>query len=105
MDRHARRRGKTPDFEEKVFFGQLKRILVLDLPPAPRLDLTEPTTLILALIQEVNVTLRDGIYSYKDFGAEEVVDLKTVQCVVGRAKDRGEWAIIDRSDYVEILVD
>ncbi len=105
MDRHARCRGKTPDFEEKVFFGQLKRILVLDLPPAPRLDLTKPMTLILALIQEVNVTLRDGIYSYTDFGAEEVVDLKTVQCVVSRAKDRGEWAIIDRSDYVEILVD
>ena len=78
---------------------------MLDLPPAPRLDLTKPMTLILALIQEVNVTLRDGIYSYTDFGAEEVVDLKTVQCVVSRAKDRGEWAIIDQSDYVEILVD
>ena len=51
------------------------------------------------------MTLRDGIYSYKDFGAEEVVDLKMVQCAVGRGKDRGEWAIIDRSDYVEILVD
>lgn len=100
-----RRRGKTPDFEEKTFFGQLNRILVLELPPAPRLDLTEPTTLILALIQEVNVTLRDGVYSYKEFGPEEVVDLKTVQCVVGRVKDRHEWAIIDRSDNVEIPVD
>ncbi len=105
VDRHARCRGKTPDFKEKVFFAQLNHILVLELPPAPQLDLTEPTTLILALIQEVNVTLRDGIYSYKEFGAEEVVDLKTVQCVVGRVKDRGEWAIIDWSDNVEILVD
>jgi len=95
VDRHARCRGKTPDFKEKVFFAQLNHILVLELPPAPQLDLTEPITLILALIQEVNVTLRDGIYSYKEFGAEEVVDLKTVQCVVGRVKDRGEWAIID----------
>ena len=78
---------------------------MLELLPAPQLDLTEPTTLILALIQEVNVTLRDGIYSYKEFGVEEVVNLKTVQCVVGRVKDRGKWAIIDRSDNVEILVD
>ena len=98
-------RGKTPNFEEKVFFGQLKHILVLNLPPAPRLDLTKPTTLILALIQEVNMTLRDGIYSYKDFGAEEVVDLKTVQCIIRRARDRGKWAIINQSNYVEILVD
>ena len=98
-------RGKTPDFEEKTFFGQLNRILVLELPPAPQLDLTEPTTPILALIQEVNVTLRDGIYFYKKFSLEEVVDLKTVQCIVGRVKDRHEWAIIDQSDNVEILVD
>jgi len=105
VDQHAHRREKTPDFEEKVFFGQLNCILVLELLPAPQLDLTEPTTLILALIQEVNVTLRDGIYSYKEFGAEEVVNLKTVQCVIGRVKDRGEWAIIDPSNNVEILVD
>ena len=62
-------------------------------------------TLILALIQEVNMVLKDGIYSYKEFGVEEVVDLKTVQRVVSRVKDRGEWAIVDWSDNVEILVD
>ena len=47
----------------------------------------------------------DGIYSYKEFGADEVVDLKTVQCVVGRVKNRGEWFIIDRSDNVVAQVD
>ncbi len=62
-------------------------------------------SVILALIHEVKVTLRDGIYFYKHFGAEEVVNLKMVQCVVGRVKDRGEWAIIDRSDNMEIQVD
>jgi len=62
------------------------------------LKLDEPTTVILALIREVKATLREGIYYYKEFGIEEVVDMKTVQCVVGRVKDRGEWAIIDRSD-------
>ena len=47
-----------------------------------------------------------GLISYyKDCGAEEVVDLNTVKCVIGRVKDRGEWAIVDRSDDVEILVD
>jgi hypothetical protein len=80
--------GKHPTSRRRPFFGQLKRILVLELPAAPRLNLAEPTTLILALIQEVKVTLRDGFYTYKEFGAEEVVDLKTVQCVIGRVKEQ-----------------
>ena len=78
---------------------------MLELPPAPQLKLTEPTTLILALVQEAKAELKDDIYFYKEFGAEEVVDLETVQCVVGRVKNGGEWAIIDRSDVAEILVD
>ena len=85
-----RHRSKTPDFKEKPFFGQLKRILVLELLAAPQLGIAEPTTLILALIQEVKASLKDGIYFYKEFGVEEVVDLKTVQCVVGRVKNRGK---------------
>ena len=51
------------------------------------------------------MSLRDGIYSYKEFGADEVVDLKTVQCVIGRVKNRGEWFIVDRSDNVVAQVD
>jgi hypothetical protein len=30
-------------------------------------------------------------------GSGEVVDARTVQCVVGRVKDRNRWWIIDRS--------
>jgi hypothetical protein len=105
VDRHARHRRKTPDFEEKIFFGQLNRIFLLELPPAPQLNLPEQTTLILALIQEVKATLRNGIYYYKELGIEEAVDLKTVQCVVGRVRDRGEWAIVDWSDSITIQVD
>lgn len=105
VDRHARNRRKTPEFEEKIFFGQLNRILLIELPPEPWLALAEPTTLILALVQEVKTTSKDGIYSYKEFGVEEVVDLDTVQYVIGRVKDRGEWAIVDRSDNVDIQVD
>ena len=105
VDRHACHKRMTPDFEEKTFFGQLRRILILELQAAQRLDLPQPTTIILALIQEVKATLRDSIYTYKEFGAEEVVDLKTVQCVVGRVKDRGAWSIVDRSDNVMEQVD
>ena len=44
--------------EEGFFFGQLSRVLLLELPLAPKLDLAEPTTLILAVIWEVKAKLR-----------------------------------------------
>ena len=78
---------------------------MLELPPAPQLCLSEPTTLIMALIREARTKLTDGIHFYKEFGVEEVVDLKMVRCVVGRVKTESKWAIIDRSDIAEILVD
>jgi len=87
------------------FFGQLNRILLIELPSAQRLNLDEPTTVIVALIREVKTTLRNSIYYFKNFGVEEVVDLNTLQCVVGRVWDRDEWAIIDRSDNVDIQGD
>ena len=92
---------KTPDFEEQDFFGQLSRILILESPTAPKLCLTEPTTVIVVVIREVKAKLMDGIYYYEEFGVDKVVDLETIQCVVGRLKDRGKWALIDwrlRSD-------
>ena len=91
--------------EEGFFFGQLSRVLLLELPLAPKLDLAEPTTLILAVIQEVKAKLTDGIYYYKNFGLDEVVDLETIQCVVERIQDRGKWALIDRSSSVTNNVD
>ena len=60
---------------------------------------------ILALIREVKTTLRNSIYYYKNLGADEVVDLDMLQCVVGRVQDRDEWAIIDRSDNVDPQMD
>ena len=105
VDRHARRPRRTPDFELQNFFGQLNRILVLELPSAQQLNLDEPTTVIVAIIREVKATLRNGIYYYKNFGVDEVVDLSSLHCVVGRIWDRDEWAIIDRSDNVDIQGD
>ena len=96
---------KTPDFEEQNFFGQLGCILILELPSAQKLHLAKPTMVIVAVIWEVKAKLKDGIYYYKEFGLDEVVDLETIQCVVGRIQDRGEWALIDQSDSVAINAD
>ena len=70
------------------------------MPSAPKLNLAEPTTIIVAVIREVKAKLTDGIYYYKEFGVDEVVDLETIQCVVRRIEDRGKWALIDWSDSV-----
>ena len=77
----------------------------MELLSSQRLNLDEPTTVIVALIREVKATLRNGIYYYKNFGIDEVVDLNALQCVVGRIRDRDEWAVIDRSNNVDIQVD
>ena len=34
---------------------------------------------------------------YTRAGALEVVDIKCIQCVVGRVEDRGRWGLVDRS--------
>ena len=104
VDRYAHQRRTAPVFEMQQFFGQLKRILVLEIPPTPELKLTTQTTIILAVIQNARTTEKNGFYYYKDFGVDEVVDLSTVQCVVGRIWDRSEWAIVDRSDSMAIQV-
>ena len=59
------------------FFGQLNHILLLELPSSQQLN----------------------------FSGDEVVDLSTLQCVVGRLQDRDKWAIIDQSNNVDIQVD
>jgi hypothetical protein len=37
------------------------------------------------------------IRHYSSEGALHVVDITSVQCLVGRIRDRNKWAIIDRS--------
>ena len=78
VDRYARQKRRTPEFELQNFFGQLQRIFVIDLPSTLRLNIAVPTTIILALIKSVKATLKDNVYHYKAFGVDEVVD--AVRC-------------------------
>jgi len=105
VDRYAHQKRRKPEFEPQNFFGQLKHILILELPSSAKLNLAALTTIILALIQGVKATLTNGIYYYKIPGIDEIVDLTTVQCIVGRIQDKGGWAIIDWSDEMAIQVD
>lgn len=90
----------TPEFEPTECFGRLKHILKFGLPAGITPLVTETTTLVLAIIQSVEVRYETmlKIPYFNKLGHSEVVDMTTVMCTVGRVKDhRGRWAIIDRS--------
>ena len=102
VDRNARYRNRPVINEPRTFYGQLLRILVLDVKPIPTAvpPKTTNTTLVLGVIRTCVIdsdhSVLDIHYS-KNNGRVEVVEITTIQCVVGRIKDRGRFAIIDRS--------
>lgn len=71
----------------------------MKLPTTPDLALAEPTTLILAAIHTCDIEAHNSLdmHYYSKFGRTEVVDITSVQCVVGRVKSRNRWAILDRT--------
>ena len=85
----------------ETFYGQLQHIFVVKRPSATQLlvGVTEPEILILGAILTCDIEEKNDLdmHYYKTHGRTEVVDITTVQCLVGRVKDRGVWTIIDRS--------
>lgn len=85
-------------------YGQLLRVLEVSLEPSLMTQSDVPTPILLAVIRECKVSRdhNDLDIHYYPVGARgegplDVLDLRSVQCLIGRVKDRGEWAIIDRS--------
>ncbi|EIN08331.1 hypothetical protein PUNSTDRAFT_69250 [Punctularia strigosozonata HHB-11173 SS5] len=104
VDVNARHRNLPIHLEGRTHYGQLRRIFVVDLPACPDLGLLEPTSIILAAIQDCKVVgqLKPlDIYFYSELASAHVVDIKCLQCVIGRVRYRDsgprQWAIIDRS--------
>jgi hypothetical protein len=83
------------------YFGQLKKILVVELPPGIVPAITQPKEVVLTIIGP-RVTKNEtplGIpyYTEPTRVTPRAVDISTVMCLVGRIEDRGWWAIVDRS--------
>jgi hypothetical protein len=82
----------------ETFFGELQRVVKVEVPATSQLNLKEPQTLFFAIVKQCNATQsREGFWEYTKLGGLEAVDIGLVQCVVGRVFDRGKWIIIDRS--------
>ncbi|KAJ7480049.1 hypothetical protein B0H11DRAFT_1725244 [Mycena galericulata] len=105
VDKFAQRRNTLAQYELRTFYGQLTHIYRVHFPAAcPALEIDQPTTYILAAIR-VCVMVPDerqlhgiDIHFYARRGALDVIDITSVQSLVGRVQDAsGDWAIIDRS--------
>ena len=100
VDKHANMRHREPELVRQSFYGQLKHIFVVPIQPATTLGLSSQQTLILAGIYrcQIDSTNSRGMLYYSKMGRYEVVDITTIQCLIGRVSPReSQWAIIDRT--------
>jgi hypothetical protein len=104
VDFHARKRRREPEYVLQTFYGQLHHLFSIDFALAcPDLGLDGPTTIILAAIRTCILDDNESDFNgldirhYSKHGALHFLDIKNVQCLVGRVKDGNGWALVDRS--------
>ena len=86
------------EMEVRTHYGELQQIFKVEVPRSLKLHLDQPATLFLAAVKDCDATFsEDGFWQFKTTGKLTVIDLGTIQCVVGRVFDRGKWVIVDRS--------
>lgn len=99
VNRNAQYQNHPVINKARMFYRQLLHILVLNVKPAV-LPKNTSTTVFLRVIRtcvmDSNHNVLD-IHYYKNHGHIDVVKITTIQCVVGRIKDHGCFAIIDQS--------
>jgi hypothetical protein len=118
VDKYARQGRHQPKYELQTFHGQLQHIYVVQFTTGCEdLGLDNPSTIILAAIRtcvldEIDPQIQGlDIRNYSKEGALHVIDITSVQCLVGCFLDRNAWAIIDRSGslaralYIELCDD
>ncbi|THU81651.1 hypothetical protein K435DRAFT_571382, partial [Dendrothele bispora CBS 962.96] len=105
VDVHATRRNLDPVYKLETFYGQLQHIYLIHFNSAcSQLNLLEPsTTIIMAQIKSCRVDNNNEIegldvHFYSSMGNTDVVDITSIQCLVGRVPvGHNRWAIVDKS--------
>ncbi|KAJ3485684.1 hypothetical protein NLI96_g4778 [Meripilus lineatus] len=101
VDANTRYRNRAILLEPRTFYGQLKNLYTVQLIRlVPSYPASEPSLFILAAIKtcaisRIHPTL--DIHYYEKEGPLEVMDVTSIQCLVGRVRDGDTWAIVDRS--------
>ena len=98
VDRNAA--NKEPeDLIPQTFFGELQRVVQLNLPQSLEIHQPRDETVLLAHVRTCDaIENEDGLWEYSTMkSVPHFVDLNAIACVVGRVYDRGRWTFIDRS--------
>jgi hypothetical protein len=98
VDRNADN-DEPEDPVQQTFFGELQRIVRLDLPKSATIHQPQDETVLLTHVRTCDaIENEDGFWEYSTLKpSPHFMDLNTVVCVVGRVRDRGGWTFIDRS--------
>jgi hypothetical protein len=106
VDRFAHMRHHRPKLKPQTFYGQLEHLYLINFVCSDtRVDPQQP--IILAAIRNCKIkdpgpTELEGlnIHLYSTTGSLDLVDVTSIQALVGRVKymvDGGGWGIIDQS--------
>jgi hypothetical protein len=108
VDKFAHMKRRKPIYEPQTFYGQLQHIYVVKFSDTCSDACVEPEKpVFLVAIRNCKLDRTDDaelakldIHLYNHTGTLDVVDITSVQALVGRVKVQvggGGWAIIDRS--------
>ncbi|KAG5640187.1 hypothetical protein DXG03_000672 [Asterophora parasitica] len=112
VNKFAQQKRQKPVYKLQTFYSQLQHIYLLKFPPSCSRDLkvdTGDTTVILAGIRSckldegenaVLANARLDFHFYTTTGSFDVVDITSIQALVGRVRsmeNNRQWVIIDRS--------
>ncbi|KAI0264688.1 hypothetical protein BC834DRAFT_251150 [Gloeopeniophorella convolvens] len=93
--------------EDQVFYGQLRRVLEIELfPPFPVPEGCTSLRLVLALISPTRLVAQNKVAQpyFKKLGPSVIIDANAIEDVVGRVKlDSQQWALIQRTGASEFF--
>ncbi|KAF8871523.1 hypothetical protein BD779DRAFT_1453878, partial [Infundibulicybe gibba] len=103
VDQNERYKNQPVILEKRAYYSQVLHFIALKLPPT--FCIGQPSSHIMAVIMPIKplpTPLNEfGMPSYKKLGPIQVVDASTIECVVGRVKDRDTWTIIKRHSIIQ----
>ena len=98
------------EFVQQDFYGRVSHFFALRLPPTCpyRIRTSAPEILLLAAVEPVNwepetPSFPVRFYKGERFNTSQIIDVSCIQCLVGRIKDRGLCALIERGNMGQLL--